>query len=284
RPNVGKSTLINRLLGEERVIASDQPGTTRDSIEVPFENQAGRFVLIDTAGVRRRARVQQAIEKFSVIKALQAIERAHVVILLLDASEGLTDQDLTLLGHVLQQGRALVVGLNKWDGLSRDVREALREELARRLRYLSWARFVHLSALHGSGIDVLMKAVNEAWNSASRELPTSELSHVIQRAFEEHQPPMKQGRTAKLRYAHAGGRNPPRIVIHGTRTDTIPDTYRRYLENRIYKHFDLRGTPLRIEFRDGQNPFKGRRNTLTERQKSKRRRLKKFVKGRQRRR
>jgi GTP-binding protein len=277
RPNVGKSTLVNRLLGEERVLAYDQPGTTRDSIHIHLERDGQKYELIDTAGVRRRARVSEAIEKFSTIKALQAIEQAHVVVLMLDAREGLTDQDTTLLGHVLTQGRALVIALNKWDGLDADHRRRVRAELDRRLSYAEWAQRVTISALHGSGIQELLAAVRTAWRSATAGFSTPELTRVLLAAFESHQPPMRQGRSAKLRYAHAGGKLPPRIVIHGNRTDTIPDDYRRYLANRFIRHFKLKGTPLIIEFRDSDNPYKDRQNRLTPRQMQKRRRLKKFT-------
>jgi GTP-binding protein len=277
RPNVGKSTLVNRLLGEERVMAFDQPGTTRDTISVEMERDGQRYELIDTAGVRRRARVTEAVEKFSIVKALQAIERAHVVVLMLDAGEGLTDQDTTLLGHVLQQGRALVIALNKWDGLDADHRRAVKNELDRKLTYVPWARKVTLSALHGSGIQELMNAVGTAWRSALMDFSTPELTRVLKSAFESHQPPMKHGRTAKLRYAHAGGKLPPRIVIHGSRTDTVPEAYRRYLANRFIKHFRLKGTPLFIDFRDSDNPYKDRKNKLSKRQLDKRKRLKKFT-------
>jgi GTP-binding protein len=277
RPNVGKSTLVNRLLGEDRVLAFDQPGTTRDTIRSRLERDGQHYELIDTAGVRRRSRVTEAVEKFSVIKALQAIERAHVVVLLLDAREGLTDQDTTLLGHILQQGRALVIALNKWDGLDADHRKRVKSELDRKLSYVDWAQRVTLSALHGSGIQELLDAVHRAWKSALSELSTPELTRVLKLAFEAHQPPMKQGRVAKLRYAHSGGKLPPRIIIHGSRTETIPDAYRRYLVNRFIKHFKLRGTPVFLDFRNSQNPYKDRKNVLTRRQKEKRKRLKKFT-------
>jgi GTP-binding protein len=277
RPNVGKSTLVNRLLGEERVMAFDQPGTTRDTISVMLERDGQQYELIDTAGVRRRSRITDVVEKFSTIKALQAIERAHVVVLMLDASEGLTDQDTTLLGHVLTQGRAMVIALNKWDGLDPDHRKQVKSELDRRLQYVTWAQRVTLSALHGSGIQELMRAVKTAWRSALMEFSTPELTRVLQQAFDAHQPPMKLGRTAKLRYAHAGGKLPPRIIIHGSRTDTIPDGYRRYLVNKFIRHFKLKGTPLVIQFRDSDNPYKDRKNKLTRRQQDKRKRLKKFT-------
>jgi len=277
RPNVGKSTLVNRLVGEERVLAYDQPGTTRDTISVRLERDDQVYELIDTAGVRRRSRVSEAVEKFSTIKALQAIERAHVVVLMLDANEGLTDQDTTLIGHVLQQGRAMVIAINKWDGLDAEHRNQVKNELDRRLTYATWARRVTLSALHGSGIQELLDAVQQAFRSATMELPTSQLSRVLERAFEAHQPPMKQGKTAKLRYAHSGGKMPPRIIIHGNRTSTIPESYTRYLANQFIRHFKLKGTPIQIEYRDSDNPYKDKKNVLSQRQLAKRRRLKKFV-------
>ena len=277
RPNVGKSTLVNRLLGEDRVLAFDQPGTTRDTISAELERDGQKYLLVDTAGVRRRSKIADAVERFSTIKALQAIDRAHVVVLMLDASEGLTDQDTTLLGHALTQGRALVIALNKWDGLDVDHRKAVRAELERKLTYVDWAQRVTISALHGSGLQELLDAVQRAWRSARAEFSTPELTRVLRAAFEAHQPPMRQGRTAKLRYAHAGGKLPPRIVIHGSRTDAIPDSYRRYLANRFIQHFKLKGTPLFIDFRDSDNPYKDRKNTLTPRQLDKRRRLRKFT-------
>jgi len=277
RPNVGKSTLVNRLLGEERVLAFDQPGTTRDSISVRMERDGQQYELIDTAGVRRRSRISEALEKFSTIKALQAIEHAHVVVLMVDAREGLTDQDATLLGHILQQGRALVMALNKWDGLDDDHRERVKTELDRRLSYATWARRVTLSALHGSGVQELMDAVQEAWRSAGMDFSTPELTRVMIRAVEAHQPPMSQGRTAKLRFAHGGGKFPPRIIIHGSRTDSLPESYKRYLTGSFIHHFRLKGTPLVLEFRNSENPFKDKKNVLTRRQVQKRQRLKKFI-------
>jgi GTP-binding protein len=279
RPNVGKSTLVNRMLGEERVMAFDQPGTTRDSISTFMEQDGIKYELIDTAGVRRRARVSDMVEKFSVIKALQAIERAHVVVLMVDASEGLTDQDTTLLGHILQQGRALVIALNKWDGMQEYDRKQVLSEIDRRLQFVPWARRIRLSALHGSGLKELLTAIKEAWRSATIEMPTPELTRVLLKAFEAHQPPMSQGRASRLRFAHSGGNCPPRIIIHGNRTDAIPASYKRYLENVFIRHFKLRGTPLQIDFRSGENPFKDNKNKLTSRQVAKRRRLKKFTKG-----
>jgi GTP-binding protein len=279
RPNVGKSTLVNRVLGEDRVLTFDQPGTTRDTISIRIERDGQKYELIDTAGVRRRARITDAVEKFSTIKALQAIDRAHVVVLMLDAREGLTDQDTTLLAHVLEQGRALVIALNKWDGLAADHRLQVKSELDRRLTFVTWARRVTISALHGTGIQELLDAVQEAWRSASMEFSTPELTRVLTAAFEAHQPPMKLGRSAKLRYAHAGGKLPPRIIIHGSRTETIPESYTRYLASRFIRHFKLKGTPLVIIYRDSENPYKDKKNVLNKRQQVKRQRLKKFVRG-----
>ncbi len=277
RPNVGKSTLVNRLLGEERVMAYDLPGTTRDSISIFMEHNGFKYELIDTAGVRRRSRVTEVVEKFSVIKAMQAIDRAHVVVLMLDATEGITDQDTTLLGHILRQGRALVIALNKWDGMEEYDRKQVLSEMDRRLQFVPWARQIRLSALHGSGLKELIKAVREAWRSATIDMSTPELTRVLQKAFEAHQPPMSQGRTSRLRFAHAGGNLPPRIIIHGNRTDAIQPSYKRYLENVFIRHFKLRGTPLQIEFRSGENPYKDKKNKLTQRQLAKRKRLKKFT-------
>jgi GTP-binding protein len=259
------------------VLAFDQPGTTRDTISTLLERDGQPYELIDTAGVRRRSKVTEVVEKFSIIKALQAIDRAHVVVLMLDANEGLTDQDTTLLGHVLTQGRALVLALNKWDGLDPDHRKRVKSDMDRKLTYVDWAQRVTLSALHGSGIQELMNAVQLAFKSALADLSTPELTRVLQSAFEAHQPPMKHGRTAKLRSAHSGGKLPPRIVIHGSRTDTVPDSYRRYLVNRFIKHFKLKGTPVFIDFRDSENPYRDRKNKLSKRQLDKRKRLKKFT-------
>lgn len=280
RPNVGKSTLINRLLGEERLVVYDQPGTTRDSVSVPFERDGRQYELIDTAGVRRKARVHEAIEKFSIIKALQAMERAQVVLAVFDAQEGVTEQDVSLLGLIVERGRALVVVANKWDGLSQDQRRHVRDQLDRRLPFLEFAEQHTISALHGSGVGDLLPAVERAYRAATRDLPTSDLTRVLEDAVREHQPPLVRGRRIRLRYAHQGGRNPPVIVIHGNQTERLPETYRRYLINRFRKVFNLKGTPVRLQLRTGDNPFKGRRNKLTPRQDRKRKRMMKFVKGR----
>ncbi len=278
RPNVGKSTLVNRLLGDERMVASDQPGTTRDSISVALERDGKRYTLIDTAGIRRRARIEDAIEKFSVIKAMQSITASQVTVLMLDANEGVTDQDSSLIGLVLDSGRALVIAVNKWDGLDRYQREQCRASLSRKLVFVPWARQVYVSALHGSGIGELMKAVDRAHHAANRQFTSSELNRALEAAVAGAQPPLVRGHAPKLRYAHPGGSNPPTIVIHGSRTKYIAESYRRYLENFLRKRYRLEGTPVRIELRDGENPFAGRRNELTERQQRQRQRLIKHVK------
>ncbi len=278
RPNVGKSTLVNRILGEERVVAFDQPGTTRDSIHIPFERDDQAYTLIDTAGVRRRARIHETVEKFSVIKTLQAIESAHLVLLVLDARQGIGEQDATLASHILESGRALVIAINKWDGLDPDDRDHIKQELQRRLPFLDFAEKRFISALHGSGVGELFSAIGHAYRNATRGFSTPELNRILQALTQEHQPPLVKGRRIKLRYAHQGGRNPPLIVIHGNQTDAMPETYRRYLINRFRTALDLSGTPLRLEFRSGENPYAGKRNELTPRQIQKRQRLKSFVK------
>jgi GTP-binding protein len=255
RPNVGKSTLINRLAGEERVVAFDQPGTTRDTISVPFERRGKRYTLIDTAGVRRRGKVHQAIEKFSVIKALEAIEKAQVVIVVIDAREGLTDQDMTLLGYVVDSGRALVIAVNKCDGLDREQREQNRNNLRRRLGFVSFATQHFISALHGTGVGELMASVDQAYASAFADFNTRYLTDLLEEAVFKHGPPMHHGRRIKLRYAHQGGRNPPVIVVHGNQTQHLPDAYLRYLGNFFIDKLKLKGTPLRIELKSGSNPY-----------------------------
>ena len=278
RPNVGKSTLINRLIGEDRLVVYDQPGTTRDSVSVPFEQNDRKYELIDTAGIRRKAKVHEVIEKFSIIKALQAIESAHVVIAVLDAQEGITEQDVSLLGLVLERGRALVVVTNKWDGLGASQRKHVRDELDRRLPFLDFAERITISALHGTAVGDLLPAVERAYRAATRDLSTPELTRELESAVTEHQPPLVRGRRIRLRYAHQGGRNPPVIVIHGNQTERVPEAYRRYLINRYRKAFKLKGTPVRLNFKSGKNPYKGKRNKLTPRQESKRKRLMKRVK------
>ena len=277
RPNVGKSTLVNRIMGEERVVAFDLPGTTRDSIYLPFERDGQRYTLIDTAGVRRRSRVKEAVEKFSIIKALQAIEDAHVVIMLLDAQERITEQDATLFGFVLDAGRALVIAVNKWDGLDEYQREQIKRELDVKLPFLNFARTHFISALHGSGVGNLFGSVQKAYQSATQDFSTPNLTRLLNDIVSAHPPPLVKGRRIKLRYAHQGGMNPPVIVIHGNQTGSVPDAYRRYLINAFQKHLKLEGTPIRIEFKSGKNPFAGRKNKLTARQLEKRKRLRRFT-------
>jgi GTPase len=273
RPNVGKSTLINRLLGENRMVAFDQPGTTRDAVLVPFERDGERYTLIDTAGVRRRARVEEAVEKFSVIKTLQAIETAHVVVVVMDAHDNVAEQDASLLGTVIEQGRALVLAVNKWDNIPTEQRDLIRQQVEQRLEFASFAPLHFISARHGSGVGELFTAVRKVYAAATRDMATPELTRVLEAAIESHQPPLVSGRRIKLRYAHQGGRNPPVIVIHGNQTDHVPDAYRRYLVNVYRKAFDLMGTPVRVIFKGEENPFAGKRNPLTPRQVRKRKRL-----------
>lgn len=279
RPNVGKSTLVNRLIGEERVLVYDMPGTTRDSIRVPFERDGRHFTLIDTAGVRRRSRVNDGVEKFSVIKTLQAIEAAQVVIMVLDAQQEISEQDAHLIGHTINSGRGLVLAVNKWDGLVPENRERIRRELDVKLGFLDFTRPRFISALHGTGVGRLLEEVAHVYAAARRELSTPALNRVLEEALSAHQPPLVRGRRIKLRYAHQGGRNPPTIVIHGNQTRDLPDAYRRFLINRFRKAFQLHGTPIRLELRTGENPFAGRRNQLTPRQQKKRERIVRRRKG-----
>jgi GTPase len=255
RPNVGKSTLINRMLGEERVVVFDEPGTTRDSIFIPLKRHGKEYTLIDTAGVRRRRKVTDVVEKFSVIKTLRAIELSNVVIFLIDAREGIADQDLKLLGFIIDSGRALVIAVNKWDGLSSGDREQVKRELQRRLVFIDYAKWHFISALHGSGVGDLFKTVERAYRSATKELATPKLTRILEDAVAAHSPPLVKGRRVKLRYAHAGGRNPPIIVIHGRRVEALPNAYKRYLESTFRKVLRLTGTPIRIAFKSGENPY-----------------------------
>ncbi|MBL7478799.1 ribosome biogenesis GTPase Der [Legionella bononiensis] len=279
RPNVGKSTLINRILGEERVVVYDMPGTTRDSISIPFERDEQKYVLIDTAGVRRKSRVDEKIEKFSVIKTLQAIKESNVCLQLLDAKEGITDQDMNLLGFIIESGKALVIAFNKWDGLDEEHKERVKDELSRRLHFANFAKIRFISALHGSGVGGLFKDINEAYESATQSFSTPRLTRLLQDISTKHTPPCVSGRRIKLRYAHIGGHNPPVIVIHGNQLDALPDSYKRYLNNEFIKHLGLVGTPLKIEFKGGSNPFAEKKNKLSQRQVNKKRRLMKRVKS-----
>ncbi|MCF6251718.1 MAG: ribosome biogenesis GTPase Der [Methylococcaceae bacterium] len=273
RPNVGKSTLVNRLLGEERVVVFDQAGTTRDSIYIPFERNNQKFTLIDTAGMRRRAKVSLVVEKFSIIKALQAVEKSNVVIYLVDASEGITDQDAHLLGMVLEAGRALIIGLNKWDGISVDQKQLIKRQLEVKLPFLDFAEKHPISALHGSGVGKLFDVVHDLYDAAMIDMSTPVLTRILKEAIATHQPPLVRGRRIKLKYAHQGGRNPPTVVIHGVQTDSLPGAYKSFLMNYFRKQLELQGTPVRLVLKSAENPFKGQKNKLTERQLKKRQRL-----------
>jgi GTP-binding protein len=256
RPNVGKSTLINTLVGEERVIAFDMPGTTRDAISIPFEREGRKYQLIDTAGLRRRGKVFEAVEKFSVIKTLQAIESCHVAILMLDAQQDVSDQDAHIAGFVAEAGRALVVAVNKWDGLDSVARDEVKRVMARKLQFLHWARFHFISAMKGNGVDALMRSVDTAYTAATLKLSTPKITRALREAVEHQQPPRHGRFRPKLRYAHQGGQNPPIIVVHGNALEHISDVYKRFLESRFRRVFKLEGTPLRIEWKTSTNPYK----------------------------
>ncbi|OCG00356.1 ribosome biogenesis GTPase Der [Gilliamella sp. wkB112] len=280
RPNVGKSTLTNRILGEERVVVYDMPGTTRDSIYIPMTRDEREYILIDTAGVRKRGKVTEVVEKFSVIKTLQAIEDANVVILVIDAREGISDQDLSLLGFIINSGRSLVIAVNKWDGLTQDIKEQVKNTLDDRLDFIDFARLHFISALHGSGVGNLFDSIQEAYDCATRRVNTALLTKIMQMAQDDHQPPLVRGRRVKLKYAHAGGYNPPIVVIHGNQVEDLPDSYKRYLMNYFRRSLKIMGSPIRIQFKEGANPFEGKKNSLTASQQRKRRRLMKHVRGR----
>ena len=259
RPNVGKSTLVNRLLGEDRVLAYDMPGTTRDSICLPLEWDGKDYTLVDTAGVRRRSKVQDTVEKFSVVKTLQAIDRSQVCVLLVDAKEGMTDQDMHLLGLIVNNARAVVIALNKWDHLSEEHKTTVKSEFSRKMTAFSWVPLVYTSALHGSGLSDLMDRVDLVYESATKEIDTNQLTDVLKEAYKGHQPALIQGRLTKLKYAHSGGRNPQRIVVHGTRTDALLPAYIKYLENQFRAAFNLRGAPIILQFKSSKNPYKVRK-------------------------
>ncbi|RPD88703.1 ribosome biogenesis GTPase Der [Luteimonas sp. 100069] len=278
RPNVGKSTLVNRILGEERMIASEVAGTTRDSIEVDLERDGRKYRLVDTAGIRRKSKVDEAVETFSIIKTLQAIEHSQVSVVMIDASEGVTDQDASVLGAVLDSGRALVVAVNKWDGLSDYQREQTEALLSRKLAFVPWAETIRISAKHGSGLRELFQAIHRAHASANYKFGTAEVTKAIEIAYETNPPPVVRGHAPKMRFAHPGGENPPTIIVHGNRLRTLPDSYKRYLENFFRKRFKLVGTPVRLLFREGDNPFKDKRNVLSDRQLAKKKRLIRHVK------
>ncbi len=262
RPNVGKSTLINRFLGEERVVVYDQPGTTRDSIYIPYERHGQDYTLIDTAGVRRRKNITEAAEKFSIIKTLQAIQDCHVCILVLDARDGIVDQDLHMLSFILNSGRALVLAMNKWDGMTIDARDWVKSEIDRRFEFLDFAEFHFISALHGTGVGHLYEAVDKAYNSAMAKWSTSMLTRILEDATSTHQPQVVRNRRPKLRYAHQGGSNPPVLVIHGNLSSELTDDYKRYLANTFRRVLGITGTPIRMEFRQGENPFSAKKKEI----------------------
>jgi GTP-binding protein len=275
---VGKSTLVNRLLGEDRVVVFDEAGTTRDSIYIPYERDGKPYTIIDTAGVRRRGKRNEAIEKFSVIKTLEAVDDANVVILMIDARDGIVDQDLHLLSHVLEAGRALVIAINKWDGTDQDEKDHVKDELERRLTFINFAKTHFISALHGSGVGNLYASIHQAYESATLKVKTAQLNDILERALFDYQPPLVRGRRIKLRYAHLGGSNPPIIVIHGNQTEEVPEGYKRYLMHKFTEALRLKGTPLRLEFRTADNPFKGRKNKITDRQRNSRNRMMTHIK------
>ncbi|EYS34573.1 ribosome-associated GTPase EngA [Acinetobacter baumannii 45052_5] len=280
RPNVGKSTLVNRLLGEDRVVAFDQPGTTRDSIYIPFEREGRKYTLIDTAGVRRKGKVDEMIEKFSIVKTLQAMKDAHVVVVVVDAREGIVEQDLHLIGYALEAGRAMVIAINKWDNMSEYDRKQCKLDVERRFDFIPWARIHLISALHGTGVGELYPSIHRAYESANLKVSPAKLTQILNDATDQHQPPTVQGRRIKMRYAHMGGQNPPTIVIHGNKVDKTPADYRRYLENVFRKVYKLEGTPVKIEFKTSENPFEGRKSQVDERTAARSRRyIQKFKKA-----
>ncbi|WP_269913718.1 ribosome biogenesis GTPase Der [Acinetobacter sp. HY1485] len=280
RPNVGKSTLVNRLLGEDRVVVYDMPGTTRDSVYIPYERNERQYTLIDTAGVRRKGKVDETIEKFSIVKTLQAIKDAHVIVVVIDAREGIVEQDLHLIGYALEAGRALVIAINKWDNMSEYDRKQVKSDVDRRFDFIPWAKIHLISALHGTGVGDLYPSIHRAYESANLKVSPAKLTQILSDATEAHQPPMVSGRRIKMRYAHMGGQNPPTIVIHGNKVDKTSADYRRYLENVFRKVYKLEGTPVRIEFKTSKNPFEGRKTQLDERVAARRRRyVQKFKKA-----
>jgi GTP-binding protein len=277
RPNVGKSTLVNRMLGEDRVVVYDQPGTTRDSVYINYQREGEDYTLIDTAGIRKRKHISEAVEKFSIVKTLKAIDDANVVILVMDGRESIVDQDLHLLGQVVDSGRAVVVAINKWDGLTADQKNHIKSELDRRLQFIDFAEIHFISALHGTGVGHLYESLEKAYESATRQLQTRMLTTILEGAVHDHSPPMINGRRIKLRYAHPGGQNPPIIVIHGNQTEKVPASYTRYLEKVFRRELKMMGTPIKIEFKTSENPFEGKKNVLTKRQIEHKQRLKKFT-------
>ncbi len=266
RPNVGKSTLVNRLLGEDRVIVFDQPGTTRDSIYIPFERREQQYTLIDTAGLRKRGKVDEVIEKFSVVKTLQAIDDSNVVVCVLDATEGITEQDQHVLGFALEAGRAMVIAINKWDGLTEEQKKEVKDSLSWRFEFVKHVRVHFISAKHGTGVGNLYESIHEAYDAAFKDISTSKLNKALEEAMSVVQPPLSRGRRIKPRYAHMGGHNPPLIIIHGNQVDRLPESYQRYLIGHFRETFKLMGTPMRLEFKVSVNPYKGRFKSVTPRQ------------------
>jgi len=279
RPNVGKSTLVNRMLGEDRMLTFDQPGTTRDSVAIPFERRGHQYVLIDTAGVRRRARITDVVEKYSVIKTLKAVDMAQIIVLLIDAHDAVTDQDLNLVGIAADSGKSLIIAINKWDGLDLDQKKSIQNQLSRKLDFINYACIHFISALHGTGVGKLFNLLNKIGKSQATSVKSSMVTDLLHELVLAHEPPLVRGRRIKLRYAHIGGHDPLRIIVHGNQTEHVPDSYRRYLSNKIRQKLQLVGTPVMIEFKHGDNPFKGRKNVLSKRQVEKRKRLMKHVKG-----
>ncbi|MFP6825949.1 MAG: ribosome biogenesis GTPase Der [Pseudohongiellaceae bacterium] len=273
RPNVGKSTLVNRMLGEDRVVVFDQPGTTRDSVYIPFERRGVPYTLIDTAGIRRRGKTKETVEKFSVVKALQAIQDANVVVLIVDARTGIVEQDLHLLGYVIETGRALVIALNKWDGMESADKDHIKTEIRRRFIFVDFAKLHFISAKYGTGVGDLYKSIHKAYDSANKKLATNKLTQILQDAVVDHAPPMAGGRRIKLRYAHSGGHNPPIIVIHGKQTEKLPGHYSRYLEKTFRKRLKLEGTPIKILLRSDDNPFVKAEENLNQQQVARKRRI-----------
>ncbi|MFB2538595.1 MULTISPECIES: ribosome biogenesis GTPase Der [unclassified Acinetobacter] len=280
RPNVGKSTLVNRLLGEERVVVFDLAGTTRDSIYIPYERNERKYTLIDTAGVRRKGKVDDTIEKFSIVKTLQAIKDAHVVVVVIDARDGIVEQDLHLIGYALEAGRAIVIAINKWDGMNEYDRNQVKQNIETRFDFIPWARIHLISALHGTGVGDLYPSIHRAHESATLKVSPAKLTQILKDATDNHAPPKIGGRMIKMRYAHMGGQNPPTIVIHGNKVDKTPADYRRYLENVFRKVYKLEGTPVRIDFKTSENPFEGRKSQVDEKTAARRRRyIQKFKKA-----
>ena len=277
RPNVGKSTLVNRMLGEERVVVFDKAGTTRDSVYIPYIRDDKNYTLIDTAGIRRRKNITEAAEKFSIVKTLQAVNDAHVVVMVIDAREGITEQDMHMLSFVMDSGRSMVIALNKWDGMTGEDKDRVKEQIERKLMFAEFAEMHFISALHGSGVGNMYDSVDEAYECAMAKWSTSKLTRLLEDIVADHQPPAVNGRRIKLRYAHQGGSNPPIIVIHGNQTKSLPGSYKRYLENRFIQVLGIKGTPIRFEFKTSDNPFEGKQNPLSARQLAKKERFRDHV-------